>query len=139
MTNMTDGYIYAFRCEGFVKIGYTRRLHKRIRQIRNACPFPVDVAGVWHTDADPRAVESMIHRRLAHLRVRGEWFKNTPGLIDRLEMLVIWGRGHVHLDALIDGCRQLHALQPNEDRFNEAIGNYEKIRAIWDDRAGDEK
>lgn len=69
---------------GFVKIGYTNALAKRIRALQCGCPMEIDLLA--YARGGPR-LEREYHRRFAHWRAAGEWFKLSPEIkaeIDRL-------------------------------------------------------
>jgi hypothetical protein len=71
-------YVYMVQVnppDGPVKIGYARDVYARISHIRSVSPFPVRLCAALPGDED---LESAVHRKFAHLRVRGEWFKWAP-------------------------------------------------------------
>jgi hypothetical protein len=47
-----------------------------------AIPYELDVLGVW--EIRDYAVERVIHCKLKHLKLRGEWFLRTPELLSFL-------------------------------------------------------
>lgn len=67
-------YFVATHDRAFVKIGYSKWRHAaRIKEISRHHPLPlVTLAVLW----GGREVEQHLHKRLAHLRMRGEWFRN---------------------------------------------------------------
>jgi hypothetical protein len=56
------------------KIGYTKSLNKRARQIQIELPAETVLIHAILTD-DPVGIESYWHKRFADKRTRGEWFK----------------------------------------------------------------
>lgn len=70
------GYVYMQRHSSDYKIGFTRSLNKRGRQIQIELPQEIELVHSILTD-DPAGVESYWHRRFADKRTRGEWFKLT--------------------------------------------------------------
>lgn len=67
--------------EKFVKIGIASDITTRLSNLQAASPYPISlmkmVDGAWH-------LEKSLHKRFAHLHVRGEWFR----LADDLEELI---------------------------------------------------
>lgn len=59
-----------------VKIGFTRDLERRMAALGHTC------ADVLATIPGGRQTEQRLHKRLAHLRIRGEWFRVTDELLD---------------------------------------------------------
>ena len=68
------GYVYMYRYGTDYKIGYTKSLNKRARQIQIELPAETVLIHAILTD-DPVGIESYWHKRFADKRTRGEWFK----------------------------------------------------------------
>lgn len=74
---MHDGMIYFIEqpdC-GAVKIGYTRDMMTRVRNIATFCPLRLQLIGLI---AGTTADEEALHRRFAEHRNHGEWFRRCP-------------------------------------------------------------
>lgn len=74
--------IYFIRCnapQAFIKIGIARELANRLSMLQIGCPYDIDVVA---TMPGNRAAEAALHERFAHLRERGEWFREAPDLLD---------------------------------------------------------
>jgi hypothetical protein len=68
--------VYFVKCGPFVKIGCSNRLNERLRCIDLSVPFETQVLAVLDVpNEDARQREAELHRRFAHLRHRGEWFR----------------------------------------------------------------
>lgn len=73
-TEDRSGWIYVLDDQlGHYKIGKTRHLSERIKQLKIQLPYKVKVVVVAYTHDCDRA-ESFLHRWLASYRVNGEWF-----------------------------------------------------------------
>jgi hypothetical protein len=55
-----------------VKIGWTTNLEERLHDLQTGCPAPVELC---FTLPGGRPEEASLHRRFAHARVHGEWFR----------------------------------------------------------------
>jgi len=58
--------------ERFVKIGYSRAFSKRLECLQTACPFELQVLAF--ISGATQKHERKLHRKFAHLLMRGEWF-----------------------------------------------------------------
>lgn len=74
-------YVYSLFCidsggAGYVKFGFSRRIDKRLSQIRTSCPIPIEMVGLLEVRIESRqkAVEKALHKRFSDRKVRGEWF-----------------------------------------------------------------
>lgn len=76
MPKSAVGHVYMQRHGSDYKIGYTKSLNKRGRQIQIELPREIELVHSILTD-DPVGVEAYWHRRFAAKRIRGEWFKLT--------------------------------------------------------------
>lgn len=68
------GYVYMQRHENDYKIGHTKSLNKRGRQIQIELPREIELVHSILTD-DPLGIEAYWHRRFEAKRTRGEWFR----------------------------------------------------------------
>ena len=66
-------YIYAIECEGFVKIGIAKDVHKRLSVAQVSSPFELKLLTKWLTN-NAIEDEQALHDRLEQYHVRGEWF-----------------------------------------------------------------
>lgn len=78
----TDGTVYYLRSGGFIKIGWTSDLTKRMRS------YPPDTT-LLATQPGTRADEAAIHRRFAHLTTHGrEWFPLAPQISEHIDKVI---------------------------------------------------
>lgn len=74
----------------FIKIGYAQDFQSRLRVLRSSSPDNLDVLGVIHS-TEAGALEHALHRKFAADRVRGEWFRSGPELVQMIaEHAVTW-------------------------------------------------
>ena len=70
---------------GPIKIGWTTTtMKRRLHTLKVASPWPLVVLLVIPGD---RALESSLHEKFSHLRLRGEWFLPAPELMNEIERL----------------------------------------------------
>jgi excisionase family DNA binding protein len=69
---------------GFVKIGYTTNLAKRIRALQCGCPAEIDLLAYVRGDGK---LEREYHRRFAAWRGAGEWFRLCPEIKAEIQRL----------------------------------------------------
>ena len=70
--------VYFIACDGFVKIGLTDSITKRVREF--SCGHPTSTYEVLAVLPGDRAAESELHSLFKHAHHRGEWFHLTPDL-----------------------------------------------------------
>jgi hypothetical protein len=67
-----------------IKIGYTYRLEKRLRDIQMYCPIKLTVLCSIPGD---EGKERELHRKFKHLRIHGEWFRISDEIIEYISSL----------------------------------------------------
>jgi hypothetical protein len=68
-----NGYVYLFRCSDFYKIGYSKNVYRRLKQL-DTRPFPLDcIAAVYSERAWD--IEQYIHKAFYSLRAENEWYQ----------------------------------------------------------------
>lgn len=60
-----------------VKIGLSKDVHARIRQLQTGSPYKLALMG-WVIGSDDRPLEAELHERFADRHLHGEWFQLTP-------------------------------------------------------------
>jgi hypothetical protein len=84
---------YFIRCGQFIKIGASSSPLGRLHTIRNTggvlAPRGLDLSASELINVEPGGFEreKELHIKFAHLREVGEWFRETPELIDYIESL----------------------------------------------------
>jgi hypothetical protein len=63
-----------------IKIGLTANRFARFTALQTALPYEVEIIGFWAVE--DHSIERKIHKRFAHLRLRGEWFRRAPELLE---------------------------------------------------------
>lgn len=66
------GYIYLFECGGKYKIGVSRNVERRIKDLDNR-PFKVNLIAKVHSDIAYKA-EQTVHNLLKRYKIEGEWY-----------------------------------------------------------------
>lgn len=74
--------VYFIRCVDFVKIGFTYDVRARLETLQAATPYELELL-----DSFPgqEADEKSLHSRFADYRVRGEWFRLAPEILEYIE------------------------------------------------------
>jgi len=79
------GYIYLIEneveFETFYKIGYTKNLNNRKRQLSTGNPGKMKILKSFRTDWN-RKVEITLHMQFKSKRIRGEWFRLDNNDVD---------------------------------------------------------
>lgn len=73
-------YFIQFGSDGPVKIGFTRRVERRFREIKASSPFPLVLIGVCLEGT--REMEATLHRKYKNYRMHGEWFSPEKSIIE---------------------------------------------------------
>lgn len=81
ISKMPIVYVIATPNFEYIKIGRTKSLKQRMNNIQSGCPFSLFFYNGIRTIRDSE-VESVMHKLLAHVRVRGEWFMPTSVELD---------------------------------------------------------
>jgi hypothetical protein len=105
----SEGWIYFIGCSEplSIKIGFTSKApQERLKQLQTGNPMPLLLLG-WYpgTTKDER----IIHEKLAHLKMQGEWFRLDPAMNDLLRGPVLLMRINNQLTG--------HCLTLGEERY----------------------
>jgi len=77
------GYVYLIKVASEpprYKIGRTKNVHNRFKQLQECCPFPLKIIDYFFTD-DMSLREKLLHEKMGKYRVYGEWFLLPPYLL----------------------------------------------------------
>ena len=79
-------YLLGSAAHGWYKIGYTRFVEARAKELARFLPFTVAVVGFWEIQwqgdtkpHNPAGVEKLLHAHFSARKVNGEWFALTEG------------------------------------------------------------
>lgn len=81
---LPKGYTYFVQDGDMIKIGSSMRPEDRISALQTGSARHLDVLAIVSQDI---ADEFGTHQRFAHLRVRGEWFRAEPDLLEFIEAI----------------------------------------------------
>ena len=68
-----DGYIYLVKCENKYKIGVTKNIKQRLKQL-DTRPFNLEVIKTTSKIKNVYQVEKELHNKLKPYRITGEWY-----------------------------------------------------------------
>lgn len=80
---MGTTWIYFIACpeNGLVKIGQAKNIEKRLSSLRTSSPVEIRLAAAVRFVPE---CEQWMHAAFRHLRVKGEWFRAEPELIEMM-------------------------------------------------------
>jgi hypothetical protein len=80
-------YLYAIRCEKYVKVGITTDIHKRISSLSTSTPHELVLERSWAIpdDRNLRFIEKQVHFSIASFLHRNEWFVYSEHLLEVIQ------------------------------------------------------
>lgn len=85
MTLLPSG-VYVLRWQELVKIGASKRIGARLNSLRATYPFAFEVVAIVRT-REPFELETNLHAQFAEYRVKGDWYRAEPLLIEQLRSM----------------------------------------------------
>lgn len=76
-------YVLTTRQFEYIKIGRTKHLKQRMRNIQSGCPFALALWLSIRTTKDAE-IEKHLHHSMRHVHLRGEWFEPKVEDLDYL-------------------------------------------------------
>jgi hypothetical protein len=73
-------YLIFCRASNLVKIGFSNKVGKRLAAIKAHSPTNLELVGIISSN-NCTQLEMLLHRRLNHFNVHGEWFKVTKDVL----------------------------------------------------------
>lgn len=72
-------FLYVIGSDNIQKIGYSKDVETRLKKLQTGNPETLVIHHkIQVSENRVRILEKKIHREMAYLRVRGEWFRTTP-------------------------------------------------------------
>jgi len=91
------GYVYFMRAGYFgpIKIGFTKNVKKRVRNLQTACPEKLNILCVLKTN---KKTEEAYHRMYNDVNINGEWFHPTKKLLKEIDTMAKAEMKYIHFD-----------------------------------------
>jgi hypothetical protein len=70
----SPGFVYLAKCQNYYKIGKSKNPEQRIAEIQTCSPFAIRLIHILPAKNMDR-LESNLHKKFDHLRIKGEWFE----------------------------------------------------------------
>lgn len=91
--NEDSNFIYVLSGNGLYKIGKTKSLNRRLKELKTI--FPFDIEMVYTTEVENMSdAEANLHKMFNHKQVKGEWFKLNKTDLDILKKTYPNKTGH---------------------------------------------
>ena len=79
-----EGFVYIIETQGVYKIGRASNLESRVKKYQTENPYPITlIASAFIFDCV--SYEKRLHKKFAHKKLRGEWFKLNDNDLDSLK------------------------------------------------------
>lgn len=93
---MSKGDVYFVResFKGTIKIGMSKDVRKRVKELRTGVPFELEVLFVVPS-YEPQALESLFHKHFKKKHIRGEWYELSNEDIN-------WIKGKQYTDEIME-------------------------------------
>lgn len=78
--------VYLVESEGYVKIGITHDINKRLSSLKTSTPFEIHLLGCWELgDNVAYKIEQFIHTEYSKYKIKLEWFRLNPSQINNIK------------------------------------------------------
>lgn len=97
----------------FVKIGYTKNIHKRLSQLQTSSPVKLEVLHLIDGDV---SLEKELHKMFKNYRANGEWFNYNSEIIEYFQdkKCLLWEFGFTSQEKIpITGLIKYERLSKN--------------------------
>ena len=93
--------LYLLECQSFYKIGISKNVNRRVKQINKSIPFKIKVVGYIYLGKQARSAETYWHDHYKKYRVRGEWFSIPKNEIPDITLFMGANGGTVNIERVI--------------------------------------
>lgn len=81
---ITLGSVYFIGFGDYIKIGFSNNLKGRLNTLQTGSP---EKLVLYASMRGTHRKEIELHQRFAHLRLKGEWFRKAPDILDFIEQI----------------------------------------------------
>jgi len=85
-TQTRKGFVYLLKCDRYYKIGMSKSVTDRIKQLSTQPPFDIELLHTIQTN-DMYGLESTLHQKFSEKRKTGEWFNLDDSDIEYIRSL----------------------------------------------------
>lgn len=75
----SEGHVYLLRGGDYLKIGFSKKPFKRLRELQTSCPFPLVLVKSF---CGPSLLERALHNKFRKYRLEGEWFSASDEILN---------------------------------------------------------
>lgn len=88
-----QGFVYFLQAGPYTKIGKTKDVGRRIKELRIQLPFEAELIHVIYCESDLSLHERNLHNKWAEYRKNGEWFVLPTEYLDNHMGVSVWNAG----------------------------------------------
>lgn len=82
-------YLINLESTSLYKIGRTKDIKKRMKQLQTGASFPLILIHEFSTGDEESKLEKTIHRAFAHYKTQGEWFDFDLIEIEQVKAIIL--------------------------------------------------
>ena len=116
--DQNEGIVYLVKGNGLYKIGKTKSLKRRMKELKNMLPFDIELIHFWESNNYSQD-ESTLHRYLKKYNIKGEWFDLSESQL-------------LELKALKDNLRHQKQIRSDQIRLDNKI--YIPVLEHWNNK-----